>query len=51
MNPERWQKLERLFHSVLEREPGERDSFIREACGGDEELRADLDSIIASFSV
>ena len=24
MNPERWQELDQLFHSALEREPGER---------------------------
>jgi eukaryotic-like serine/threonine-protein kinase len=46
MNPERWQKLDELFHSALEREPGEREAFLTEACVGDDELREELDSMI-----
>ena len=47
MNPERWQKLDELFHSALERAPGERKAFITEACKDDDELRQELDSMIA----
>jgi serine/threonine protein kinase len=46
MNPERWQKLDDLFHSALEREPGEREAFINEACGGDDALRRELESML-----
>ncbi len=49
MNPERWQKLGELFHSALECEPGERDAFIIEACAGEDELRKELESMIAHY--
>lgn len=45
MNSER-QKLDELFHSALEREPGKRETFIAEACNGDEELRRELESML-----
>ena len=34
------ERAEELFLAALEREPAEREAFLREACGGDEELRA-----------
>ncbi len=47
MNPEHWKRLDELFHSALDREPHEREAFITGACEGDDELRAELDSMIA----
>ncbi len=47
MNLERWQKLDKLFHAALEREPGKREAFITEACAGDQELLQELESMIA----
>ena len=48
MTPERWQQIERLFHATLEREPTQRTAFLAQACGGDEELRREVESLIAS---
>ena len=39
MTPERWQKVEELFHLSLEREASQRASFLDEACAGDPDLR------------
>jgi len=39
MEPDRWEQIERLYHSALEREPDALDAFLDEACAGDEELR------------
>ena len=39
MKPERWQQLDKLFHSALQHEPAERAAFLDEACAGDESLR------------
>ena len=39
MKPERWQHIEQLYHAALEREPAARESFLAEACAGDEPLR------------
>src|SRR4051812_21473081 len=41
MTSERFRRLQDLFHSALNYEPGaERDRFVTEQCGGDEELLA-----------
>jgi tetratricopeptide (TPR) repeat protein len=48
MTPERWQKVEGVFHEALERPPGERTAWITNACGGDEELRREVSSLLAS---
>jgi hypothetical protein len=36
MTPERWLKIEGLYHAALEHEPDRRESFLAEACGTDE---------------
>jgi len=46
MDPERWQKLEDLFHAALERNVGGRASFVAEACGNDDDLRRELESML-----
>jgi eukaryotic-like serine/threonine-protein kinase len=47
MNAERWKQIERLYQSVLKQEPTERGRFLREACGDDEELRQEVESLLA----
>jgi eukaryotic-like serine/threonine-protein kinase len=48
MKPERWQQLENLFQSALERDASQRSAFLDEACRGDEALRSKVESLIAS---
>ena len=48
MTPERWQRIKPLLHSALEREPSERSAFLAAECSGDEALRKDVESLIAS---
>ncbi len=48
MTPERWGQIEKVFHSALERAPGERAAFLDEACAGNEELRHDLETLLAA---
>src|SRR4029077_5590904 len=43
---DRWQHVERLYHAALERDPGERTAFLRHACGGDETLRREVESLL-----
>ncbi|MGQ0763280.1 MAG: protein kinase domain-containing protein [Acidobacteriota bacterium] len=45
-NPERWQKLKELFHHALEYEPAKRAEFLAEACGSDEDLRREAQSLL-----
>src|SRR5438132_11718918 len=48
MTPERWQKVKLIFQSALERAQGERYNFVSDACGGDDALRKEVESLIAS---
>src|SRR6266498_685051 len=48
MTPERWQQVDRLLQGALERPPAERASFLNEACRGDEPLRKEVESLLAS---
>ena len=47
MTPERWRKVEQIYHSSLEREASQRAAFLKEVCGGDEELRREVESLLA----
>jgi len=47
MDPERWRRVEDLFHEAA-RLPAEAQApFLREACGGDGEIRAEVESLLA----
>ena len=47
--PDKWEQVKALFTSALERDRGERSSFLRQACAGDEDLRAEIESLLSSF--
>src|SRR5262245_26819502 len=47
MTPERWQKVDKLLEEALEKEPDRRGSFLEEACAGDEELRHEVELLLA----
>jgi eukaryotic-like serine/threonine-protein kinase len=48
MTPERYQKAGHLYHAVLEIEPEARAAFLEGACGGDQELRREVESLLAA---
>ena len=48
MTPERWQQVKEIFNSAINYRPDERDLFISQACSGDEALRSEVESLIAS---
>ena len=48
MTPERWQQVKDIFNSAITYRPDERSLFISRACSGDEELRSEVESLIAS---
>src|SRR5260370_32180665 len=50
MSPERLRQIEELYHSAREREPGERAAFLAQACRGDEELRQEVEQLLAPNS-
>src|SRR5215468_2803224 len=45
---ERWQQIESLFQEALERDPAERNAWLREACQGDSDLRREVASLLAN---
>ena len=47
MEPE-WSRVKELFWAALERDPGQRDAFLREACGTDQSLREEVESLLAA---
>ena len=48
MTPERWQQVKEIFNSAINYGAEERSLFISQACSGDEELRSEVESLIAS---
>ncbi len=47
MKPERWPQIERIYLAALEREASERTAFLAQACAGDDELRREVESLLA----
>ena len=48
MTPERWRRIEELYHAVRAQDAAERAAFLAEACAGDEGLRQEVESLLAS---
>jgi Tol biopolymer transport system component len=46
VEPERWRKIERLYHAAQERRASERSQFLEQACAGDESLRREVESLL-----
>src|SRR5262245_58463654 len=47
---DRWKRIEDIFQGALERPAADRSSYLDQACGGDGDLRAEVESLIASES-
>src|SRR5262245_15711786 len=43
---DRWQQIEKLYHSVLKLDESRQKSFLDQACSGDEELRREVESLL-----
>jgi len=48
MSSERWERVRQVFDSALEREPAQRDAFLTAACAGDQEVRYEVEALLAS---
>ncbi len=48
MQADRWQKIETLFHQALEQQPRQRAAFLVAACGTDQELLREVESLLAT---
>jgi serine/threonine protein kinase len=48
MTRDRWSLIEEIFESALEQPPSERSAYVARACGDDEELRSEIESLLAN---
>src|SRR5262249_3420945 len=48
MSTDRWPEIEELFHAALKLEESQRATFLDQACQGDEGLRQEIESLLAS---
>jgi serine/threonine protein kinase/Tol biopolymer transport system component len=46
MTPERWARIERLYHEALACGANKRGSFLADACAGDDALRREVESLL-----
>jgi Tol biopolymer transport system component len=46
MRPERWQKIEQVYHAALEREESQRAAYLHQVCAGDDALRREVESLL-----
>src|SRR6516165_4889044 len=44
MDPERWARIESLYHAALAREPGDRQEYLAAACEREPDLRREVES-------
>ena len=45
MTPEEFRRIEELYRAAIKRPPGEQDEFLTQACGGNETLHRQLESL------
>ena len=50
MIPERWKRIDQLLDALLELEPGKRAGFLDKACGDDDALRRELESLLSAHA-
>ncbi len=50
MTPERFEEVERVCHAALDQPPAAREAFLDDACRGDADLRAEVESLLAAAS-
>jgi eukaryotic-like serine/threonine-protein kinase len=48
MKPERWPRVEQLFHFALKVEESRRSAFLEESCAGDEDLRREVELLLGA---
>ena len=48
LTPDRWRVVEAIFHAALASEADGLDAFLRDACGSDDALRREVESLLAA---
>jgi serine/threonine protein kinase len=47
--PEQWQRIKEIVAVALERAPDQRTSFVIQACGDDQSIRAEVQSLLSAY--
>jgi serine/threonine protein kinase len=50
MTPERYQQIEKLYHAALALPPAPRQAFLTQACEGDADLQAEVESLLKAHA-
>lgn len=50
MNSDRWQEVKEIFNGALECAPEDRSGYLEAACRGDDDLRGEVESLLASLN-
>ena len=48
VTPEAWRKVEEIFEQAIDVPTAELDAFLQNACAGDDELRREVESLLAN---
>jgi serine/threonine protein kinase len=48
MDPQRWARIESLYHAALDRNPAERPDYLAAACAQEPELRREVESLLGT---
>lgn len=48
VTPERWERVKELFSAAEGRDPGDREAFVAQACGGDSDVRREVLELLAA---
>ena len=48
MEPQRWKEIDQVLAAALERDPADRPAFLDQACAGDPQLRAEVESLLSA---
>lgn len=46
-HPDQWKEIDRIFAAALEHKPAEREAFLNEVCAGNQQLRKEVESLLA----
>ena len=49
MQPERWQQIDAIFQAVVDCEPEKRKALLETSCGGNAELRGEVESLLSAY--
>ena len=49
MKPDRWYKIEQVFHAALQRKPEDRANFLNQSCAGDTPLYDEVKALLTSY--